>query len=305
MNYRDIMLGLALCVAGTTAAAATAVEERIFSSPMPHQTSGGQVQDAVHYVRLQGRRGAGSAALMRKFIDVQLKNCTAINRAAGKPINLPKELPDFERHHIHDTYFGANRAIQYRRYYVASVNPADCSLDEKEKLTAVLSSSKGTCRIDMVEKVARGACDGAAHADAPVRRAPPTGGDPGRAGAGLDPQVAAAVARFTQSVPGAVGAPAPVPGRDGPRRVAGTPCEQIATAGGGMVCVAQTPTLSIRTNLGAMSDGRGVSRMILASTAVNGELTEEAVQAKFDQQLGDAVFGPYLRGGFKISGGSK
>lgn len=156
-----------------SAAATTPAEEQQFNTPMPHvalEGRGAAVQ--VHRVRLQGYfEGEPDNATRLRNLKAQVASCVEIWPGTARP---PTVWPDYIGSQREDTYHAANRTISYMQALAYGMSPADCSLIEVRNYTAVLSSRKGLCKIDMLAKTAVGACDAQGHAKvppAPVRPA--------------------------------------------------------------------------------------------------------------------------------------
>lgn len=296
MTFRDTLLLLSLSAVVAGASAATAMEARIYKAPMPHLAAGAGKTQKMHYARLENRRSATAIKAALKLLQTQVKTCTTVNSKAGKPVNPPTEYPALVHNYTNDTYWAPNRAVQYRRWYIASVNMADCSLAESETLTATLQSSKGTCVINLISRTAKGACTGN-HADAkvaPVATAPAAGS--ALAEMAANPGMATAAAQLAK-LTAAVGPGGPTGAK---QQVAGLTCDEWKLSDKlGTACFARGGSFPVVSALGA-AVGMGI---VLASETGDKWLSEQATQAGFDADIGDAVFAPHLGGGFRIQAG--
>lgn len=247
---------LALIVLSPLLIAATPLERQIFSAPMPHAALGGNGMQKAHYVRTELRRTAEETAGYLKLWRMQADTCSALNARLGKPVRPPREYPDFTRIAIIDTYWAPNRAVEYRRGYVAGIDGKDCSLLEIEKHEAKLHSAHGTCKVDLIRRSAKGECDAAAHQQAPVITMPPGS---------------------REGIP------------NGQRRtLAGVECiEGSGQMGSG--CFAKGGSFPAPWLLGARQD---VGIPVAANAGAFGEAVP--IQVRFDAQVSPAVFTPQL-----------
>lgn len=278
---------LCLAVASSAAWAGTALEDQILRAPMPH-TQLGQSGPSVkaHYVRLH--TAASESNIPSTMADSFKQNvlvCVKAKQKIGVRATPPAAFPQFANGVHKDTYVAANRQITYLRQYMAVVSEADCSLKEIESHTATLSSARGSCKIDLVARTARGQCDAALHASAPVQ-----GAAPGNAGMqeqmarmAADPRTAAAAAQLQRMMAGA--------GPSGVRRrVLGIECEVFNGAAGGSAC---------RARGGSFQYGAG----LVLEDRIAGISVSTAVQAALDAQVSAATFTPHAGAGFRVSQG--
>lgn len=287
MNARSF-LSIVLCAASLNVLAGTPMEHRINAEAMPHQKLGAG-DETVHYTRVRFQRNERIAADMLTRLRARIDRCVRDYKAIGKPVNPPTTWPDMTLEATNDTYWARNRTIQYRRYYHADVDPADCRLKELEEYNAYLVSEAGKCNMNLLAGTQRGKCDHAAHAAAPARPALRNGLPKGEMPQipGLDrsnPQIAAALARLEKNM-----AAAKQPGQK--KTVAGVPCESVALPTGGSHC---------RTLAGAMIAPAHFENLnnvgLILENMTAGGLHMKAEQAKFDTKVNAGVFTPVEKG---------
>jgi hypothetical protein len=295
MNFtrRFLVLAAALVLGSAAAPAATVLETSVVAAPMPHKAQfGGGAPTTVHFVRLHA--DLGPSQMMEKMarnLREGVKSCIETNRRRGVASNPPRSYPDLSSGTNTDTYWARNRSISYARGYLATIN-ADCSLKEEESFNAILSSSRGTCRIDLVAKTAEGLCDAAAHASAPAPAAPARIGGLQAALAKMaaDPRSAAAAANIARLAGPGAGAT----GRT--KKILGIECELVNAAGGAdmTACIAR----------GGSFQSPAEGGMILENIAP-GVQEAVATEAALDAQVGATIFAPHMAGGFRVGGASK
>jgi hypothetical protein len=293
--YRGAALAISLlALTGMPAHATSPQEQTIFSAPLPHQLHAGGPMVKVHRARLDGYLDFenGDAAALAELKE-RVQQCTRALAASGRALHPPTVWPDHMSSHRDDQYSAPNRNIRYTSGVSYVVNGNDCSLIAEIASSAMLSSSKGVCKIDLVRKTARGECDASGHADArPEPQVQDGMADVIRKMA-ANPAMAAAAAQLTAAVgTGAV--------RGGQRTVAGVRCtdwrQQIDPQG-------TIATLCYATG-GSFVPFRAVNQeglggLLLANTTPHG-LQLKAVDARLDTQVGNAVFAPYMAPGFTL-----
>jgi len=174
------------------AAAGTPAEEAMSNAQMPHRILGASNQQVrVHLARVQGFLESDPdhqthLATLKKTAQ----HCLANREGNPVPANPPSTWPDYVMSMRKDGYVTANRSITYIRSLSYLFNQVDCSLQEVVGFDAVLSSNSGTCRVDLVNKTAKGMCDAGGHANA----LPPAAERP------LDPDQAAALEKMRSSM---------------------------------------------------------------------------------------------------------
>lgn len=280
------LTGLALGAVALHAVAGTALEEAVNANAMPHMKLGG-ADVTVHFTRMRYQRSESVAAEMLKLLSSRVDRCVSDYKKAGKAVNPPKSWPDMTVEATNDTYWAANRAIQYQRTYLADVSAKDCSLEEKEMYTAELQSAAGKCTIYLLDGGTRGVCDPGAHAAAAARPASRSTAPvpsmaqviPGLASA--DPKFAAALAKAQKSMGGAAAA-------SGQKKsVAGVACDVYPMPGGGSHCSTRA--------------GKMVAPALFTNADINGLMIEavypkghviKAEQVQFDTKVSAAIFAP-------------
>ncbi len=275
----------------TPATASTAVERQVLAPPMPHtQLAPGGARVKVHYTRVHNNPANNkSAKQMAAVIKQQIDLCVGLRRQAGAPANPPKVLPDFTLGFHRDTYVARNRQITYKRQHAFKVNE-DCSMSESEHFDAVLSSSKGTCQVNITEKTAKGNCDSTGHANAVANPPMPkltTAETKAMMDRALrDPKTA----QYMRQVQGLMGKGAGP--TDQKKAILGIECDVVRLAGvlESQQCIAR-PAAST-----AAGDGGASGLLLELKSTDKGDV--DAVEAKLDADVGSAVFTPYL--GFKI-----
>jgi hypothetical protein len=285
-----LCLGLALFDAG----AATPAEDNRNKAPMPHEVLGaGRAMVKVHWTRLDGYlEGRPDHVAQLAQLKAQVAGCVQLSKAGGRPTKPVQAWPDFVNSLRTDTYASANRTIVYSSGLVYGLNPADCSVLETRKETATLSSSKGNCVIDLLDKTARGACDARAHADAAPRPRPAASTmadveDAQRSAPG-NPALAALAAAMRQHPPGGSGVR---------KTILGIECEVLK--------LPFDPDASVCLSLGGSfaaahaAAGTTGSGMDLETTSSIGARMQ-ATRAQLDALVNGAVFAPYLGGGFRV-----
>jgi hypothetical protein len=283
---------LILTLAAPLAPAMTAVERQVDAASAPHTALGRTAKPViVHYVHRKDEYA--NSPTLRAQLDV-LKHAVAVcvegNRRLGRPAHPPAAFPSqFLRVHNFD-YSAPNRNIVYTVSYGVQMAD-DCSLLESERRNAVLSSTKGECRIDLVEKKAEGECDARGHADAAPRPRSLTRAqyDATTAALAADPRLAErmnAVRQLTGLAPGAAAAAERM-------TIAGHVCEVVQpTPGGAGACVSKE---------GSFIPAAGTEGVILMG--IFGPEKIKAVDVKFDMPVDPAIFTPYLSGGYTITSG--
>ncbi|MES2161626.1 MAG: hypothetical protein V4476_10760 [Pseudomonadota bacterium] len=297
-TYRHFIHGLlAPCLYALPLAchATTAAEDEMNKAPMPHASLGSHGPTVkVHLVSANGYlEGRPADATRLSMLHAEVDDCVRRNSASGAASKPPRAWPDHVDSQRIDTYAAVNRTIHYSSALAYGVNPLDCSLLETRRNTARLHSSLGTCDIDLRGKTARGACDatGQASARPPVRL-------PGLTPAQIDaiersgasnPAMAAFTAAMRSHAPAAAGEHKTILGLEcevhpNPFDPAGKICESL----GGTFASLDVP--------GDLKQ----SGMALETTSIAG-IQMRATKAQLDTLVGNAVFTPYLAGGFRIT----
>jgi hypothetical protein len=283
---------LILALATPLAPAMTAVERQVDVANAPHVALGRTAKPVtVHYVHRKDEYA--NSPTLRAQLDV-LKHavaaCVEANRRQGRPARPPAQFPSqFLRVHNFD-YSAPNRNIVYTVSYGVQV-AEDCSLLERERRSAVLSSTKGECRIDLVDKKAEGECDARGQADAAPRPRSPMRAQLDATGAALaaDPRMAERMNVVRQLTAGAAAAGAPAERMT----IAGHRCEIVqATPAGAGACVSKE---------GSFIPAAGTEGVVLMD--IFGAEKIKAVDVKFDMPVDPTIFTPYLSGGYTITSG--
>lgn len=290
-----VLLALCAAIIAMPAKATTEAELVRAQKPMPHQAvgiEGGTVR--VHFTRLDsyvdGRLGNASGLAQLK---AQTQQCIREHHETGRPVNLPRAWPDYLLSLRTDLYTSANRTITYQSGLTYDLLEHDCSLRETAEETAELSSTMGTCIIDLRKKTATGVCDARAHATARARVRVP----------------AASVAEIDEAIrkspdnPGLVVLAAvmrqhPLSVKRERKMILGLECEvwdnPLTTQG--------KDCLSLGGSFTAWhaNGEHHQSNMTLETTSVGG-IQAHAVEARLDTMVHSAVFAPYLNAGFTIT----
>jgi hypothetical protein len=283
---------LVLMLAAPLAPAKTAVERQVDAASAPHLALGRTARPVtVHYVhRKDDYANSPNLRTQRDILKHAVAVCVDGNRRLGRPVHPPAEFPEQVLRVNNFDYSAPNRNIVYSVSYGVQMAD-DCSLFEIERRDAVLSSTKGECRIDLVDKKAEGECDATGHADAaPFPRGPTRAQyDATTAALAADPRFAErmkVVRQLTGVAPGA-GVPAER------LTIAGHVCEIVqATPGGAGACVSKE---------GRFIPAAGTEGVVLME--IFGKEKIKAVDVKFDMPVDPAIFTPYLSGGYTITSG--
>jgi hypothetical protein len=271
--------------------ATTEYETAVLKAVAPHTTYSGGAAVKVHRARLQGYFGGeeGNAKALAE-LKQGVQSCMKLLADSGVTLRPPSAWPDWVLSAREDRYTTANRMITYTSGTTHIVNYSDCSLLSKPYRMALLASSKGVCKIDLMRKTASGQCDAGGHADAA-----PTPRSTAKPPAEVMKQMAAnpAFAASMQKVAGL----APVRGAQ--RIVQGVRCNswtQIFEGKQTTLCYAIGGSfLPLRA-----LDNDGFGGLLLESSTPKGfEL--KAVDAGLDTTVGNDVFAPYARGGFAVN----
>jgi hypothetical protein len=283
---------LVLTLAAPLAPAMTAIERQVDAASAPHLALGRTARPVtVHYVhRKDEYANTPNLRAMRETLKHAVAVCVEGNRRLGRPAHPPAQFPDqVLRVHNFD-YSAPNRNIVYTVSYGVQMAD-DCSLLESERRGAVLSSTKGECRIDLVDKNAEGECDAAGHADAaPFPRS--------LTRAQYDATTAALAAdpRFAERMNVVRQLTGVAPGTGGPAErltIAGHVCEIVQPIPGGAgACVSKE---------GSFIPAAGTEGVVLMG--IFGREKIKAVDVKFDMSVDPAIFTPYLTGGYTITSG--
>jgi hypothetical protein len=282
-----------LMLAAPLAPAKTAVERQVDAAIAPHAALGrGARPITVHYVHRKDEYA--NSPNFRTQLDV-IKHAVAVcvdgNRRLGRPVHPPAEFPEQILRVHHFDYSAPNRNIVYTVGYAVQM-ANDCSLIESERRGAVLSSTKGECRIDLVARKAEGVCDATGHADAAPRPRSLSRAQYNATGAALaaDPRFAERMAALRQLAGGAA--------------AAGAPTERLTIAGHGCEIVEGSPGIrSCISKEGSFVPAAGTEGVVLMDAAGKDKIT--AVDVKFDMPVDPAIFTPYRAGGYTITSGRR
>ena len=286
---------LCVCMHSQPAQATTDAENQINKAAMPHQmlgAYGGMVK--VHLTSLRGYlEGQPDNATSLARMQAEVSDCVRDHQKGGPPPRPPRAWPEYVISGRTDTYSAVNRTISYSSGLAYAVNPADCSLIEVRNNRANLSSAKGICQIDLIEKTAHGACDAAAQADARP---------PARTSVATEAQIAAAE-RNAASHPAQAALAAAMrkhsPAGTGRRKtILGLECEVWPSPldPDGTVCLSRGGSF-IASHA---ASGQTQSSMELEMTSKVG-IKMHATVATLDAMVDAAVFAPYQAGGFRIN----
>lgn len=287
---------LAIALSAPLASAQTALEDKVFKAPMAHTQITGGTPLKAHYVRLvTAGQDTKMADMSAKMLQEGLRACLAEKTATGAKANPPKVLPKLSNGVVTDTYYAPNRQVTYRRHYQAGLNATDCSLDEYETHEAVVESSIGSCKLDMMTGQSEGQCNMAAHAKAPVTPAPAREDnlEAQMAKMAADPRTAVAAAQMRKLVGNKGGGPT-----GEKKTLLGIECDVVQGMGMARVCRARGGSFKPATFAGANPG-------IILEDRLEGVSESKAVQAKLDADISAAVFAPQARAGAGKQGGAK
>lgn len=284
----------ALALHGIAAHATTAYETSVLKANAAHVAYGGGAAVKVHRARLEGYfegKEGNAAALAALKKDVQA--CMKSLADSGAKLNPPGAWPDHVTFVREEQYATATRKITYSSGATHAVDMRDCSLLAKPYAKALLVSSRGVCQIDLAAKKANGECGPGGHADAPAAA-------PVQPPADVLKRLAANPA-FAAAMPQMRNAAAMAPVRGAQRMVAGVRCNSW-TQGPDGAGAGSTSCYAIGGSFLPLRavDKHGFGGLLLESTAPQG-FQLKAVEARLDTEVGDAVFVPYMRGGFAIN----
>jgi hypothetical protein len=284
----------ALALHGIAAHATTAYETSVLKANPAHVAYGGGAAVKVHRARLEGYfegKEGNAAALTALKKDVQA--CMKSLADSGAKLNPPGAWPDHVTFVREEQYATATRKITYSSGATHAVDMRDCSLLAKPYAKALLVSSRGVCQIDLAAKKANGECGPGGHADAPAAT-------PVQPPADVLKRLAANPA-FAAAMPQMRNAAAMAPVRGAQRMVAGVRCNSW-TEGPDGAGAGSTSCYAIGGSFLPLRavDKDGFGGLLLESTAPQG-FQLKAVEARLDTEVGDAVFVPYMRGGFAIN----
>lgn len=287
--FRWLLVSGALS-ASTVAFAETALEARVMSQPMPHGGAGGKPFLAHWsksvYSPLSAQDNAKVVADRRRQVDECLRDPNRVKLHGNILVDPPKRWPDRVFGRRFDYYTTRNYRITYSYGWAYAVNPATCGwLNERVLATATLDSRAGQCRIDLDKRTATGVCDFALHQKAAPflepeepRNAPRLSMTPAQIQAG---RAAAAMETVTGEH----------------KMIAGHDCVVSVNHAYGDVGVR-----SCESKAGSFRVSRIFGKEISLTLETIGPTGDErrALEAHFDAEVGEQVFVPHLRGGFKI-----
>ena len=288
-----IAIASAMALLAEPSFASTALEKKILTYPMPHTQlpiDGPRVK--VHYTRIHSNpQGHKTVEAFAKLLKEQAALCAVGRRKRGLSANPPGAIPDYAAGFHKDSYWARNREITYERRHGFQLNE-DCSITEDEHLEAVLTSSKGTCKVDFTNKTATGNCDSKGHANAAASLPVPRMSN-AETNAMMDAMASGPkTSAYAKQIKALVGNGMGATGRK--KTILGIECEIMTVALGpmqGTQCIAYPPATS------AAGDA-GVAGLLLDLTNADfGSAT--AVEAKLDADVSSTLFAPYARG-FKI-----
>ena len=291
---KSLALCACLVLLSYPADATTEAENKRANAPMPHAKLGtGGTMVKVHFTRLDDYvEGRPDNAARLVEMRAQVQKCVRQNQETGRPTNPPRAWPDFTLSGRTDQYSSANRTIVYQQVLSYAVKQDDCSLMESASASARLTSTMGSCEIDLLKKTAIGVCDAQAHANAPQRLRVPASSLADVEGAlrktPNNPGLAALAAVMRQHPPGGTGER---------KTILGLECEVWKNPfdPDGTKCLSRSGSFTASDTNGANNQ----STMTLETTSVAG-IKAHAVEAKLDTMVNGAVFAPYLAGGFAI-----
>ena len=290
-----VLLALCAAIVAMPVKATTEAELLRAQKPMPHQAMGVESSTVkVHFTRLDsyvdGRHGNASGLAQLK---AQTQQCVREHHETGRPVNPPRAWPDYLLSHRTDLYTSATRAIIYQSGLAYEVLELDCSLRETAEETAELSSTMGTCIIDLRKKTATGVCDARAHATARARVRVPASSvaevDEAIRKSPDNPGLAALAAVMRQH---------PVSVKRERKVILGLECEvwDNPFTPQGKDCLSLGGSFTASHANGEHHQ----SNMTLETTSVGG-IQAHAVEARLDAMVNSAVFAPYLNAGFTIT----
>ena len=294
MKPSGLSLFLLLCTL-LPAVASTPGEDAVRQMPMAHEALA--AHDASVKVHLVSARGyldgkPGDAAGLAR-LHAQVQACVQRNSDQGIASKPPQAWPEHVISMRMDTYAAINRSIVYAAGLSYAVDPRDCSLMEARTGTASLSSSLGTCEVDLLAKTAHGHCDATGHA----RAAPPRHQQPMTAAQKADIVRLAAGSPAMAAFAAAMQAH-PHEGTGERKTIVGLECEIWPNPldPDGRNCLSRGGSFA---SLDAVGEA-GMSGMTLEMRSPNG-IQLRATQARLDTLVPNAVFAPYLGGSFRIT----
>jgi hypothetical protein len=290
-----LALHVCLALASPSANATTEAENTRANTPMPHEKLGaGGTLVKVHFTRLDGYlEGRPDNAAQLVELKAQTQKCVRQHQETGRPTNPPHAWPDFVLSTRTDRYSAANRTIEYKHGLTYGLNQSDCSLLEIVSASARLTSSLGSCDIDLLKKTATGVCDTQAHGNASLRLRAPASSladvEEALRKAPDNPGLTALAAVTRQHPPASTGER---------KTILGLECEvwKNPLDPEGTICFSRGGSFTAFGSNGAMNQ----SAMMLEMTSVAG-IKLHAVAAKLDTMVDGVVFAPYLAGGFAVT----
>lgn len=290
-----VLLALCTALVAMPVKATTEAEFARANKPMSHQAVGDDGSTVkVHFTRLDsyvdGRLGNASRLAQLK---AQTQQCVREHRETDRPTNPPRAWPDYLLSHRTDLYTAANRTITYQSGLAYALLELDCSLHETAEETAKLSSSMGTCIIDLRTKTATGVCDAQAHATARARVRVPAS-----SAAEVDEALRKSPDNAGLAALAAVMRQHPVSVKRERKVILGLECEvwDNPFTPQGKDCLSLGGSFTASHANGEHHQ----SNMTLETTSVGG-IQAHAVEAKLDAMVHSAVFAPYLNAGFTIT----
>ena len=162
-----------LCAAGTLPAHADLPAERTArDAPAPHLGAAGTKQTLVQYATLKGHvEGTPGNGVRLQQLKDSVPACVQMRQNMGMPVNPPTEWPQHINGMRTDVYVTERFEIAYNTTWAYMALGEDCSIyaQMEPSRTAVLRSKAGTCRINLINKTAKGKCDLAVHKVAAIR----------------------------------------------------------------------------------------------------------------------------------------
>lgn len=282
------LFAVAVLSVSTAVFAETALEARVISQPMPHATAGGGKTVLAHWVKsaysaYTAQHNAKVLADARRQVQECLSNPDRATMYPNIPANPPKEWPNQMAAQRVDHYVTRNYRIIYIHTWIYAVDHRTCGwLNEHADASASLESRAGSCAIDLDKRTAKGVCDFALH-----QKAAPS----------LGPKMPANAPRLpltpAQEQVARVGKATVTATRER-KMIAGHDCTVfVDNFGGFRYCNAKA---------GSFHVSRIAGEEVSLPLEVIGPAGDEkrALEAYFDVEVGEQVFAPHLRGGFKI-----
>ena len=156
--------------------AETVLENKIRNEPPIHVSSSEKPLLVAHFASLIGFiDGVPNNAARLHQLHAAVDQCISVRNGLGMSANPPTEWPTHLNGLREDFYATDRFVITYYQGWVYGGLNQDCSYIEVGKFqsTAVLKSSAGACRIDLIAKTAKGQCNMDVHRNAKIRPSMP------------------------------------------------------------------------------------------------------------------------------------